>query len=71
MNGIERKLGEILANQENHTGWLKNIDGKLDAHLETTHADPAAVQANTRLRWMVIGICALLSTGIAVAALVL
>ena len=71
MNNIERDIGKILANQENHTGWLTGIDAKLDAHIETPHADPVEVKANTRWRWMVAGVVALLSTGIAVAALVL
>jgi hypothetical protein len=68
---VERQLGEILANQENHTGWLKSIDKKVEAHVATPHADVAEVKTNTRWRWMAMGIIAVLSTGLAIAGLVL
>lgn len=71
MSNIERDIGEILAHQENAAGWLKSIDGKLDAHIETIHANPVEVQTNTRWRYMAMGIIALLSTGLAIAAVVL
>lgn len=58
---IERTLGKILANQENHTGWLRAIDGKMDLHISKPHADPEEVRANTRWRWMLGGLVALIS----------
>jgi hypothetical protein len=60
-DNIERTLGQILANQENTNGWLRSIDKKLDGHVEKPHADPDEVKANTRWRWMLSGVVALVT----------
>jgi hypothetical protein len=57
----DERWGRIEAHMENQSGWLRSIDGKLDDHLTTPHADVADVKANTRGRYMVIGAIALIS----------
>lgn len=61
MSDIERTLGQILANQANHTGWLRSIDAKVSDHVTTPHASVEDVKANTRGRYMVIGAITLIS----------
>ena len=60
-DNVERSLGRIEEALRNQGGWMRSIDGKLDQHVATPHADVSEVKTNTRWRWGLAGIIAFIS----------